>query len=309
LLLFFAQKINAITDYYFAIKKNANLATKYYFMPFDKKTFLIRAGSAVVFGAVMLGALLGPRIAFLIVFAFVAFLAAREYYFLQCTIQQQAIDSTKQLSYSIALCLFFLAIAQAGENYFLNQIDASFNLFAGASIIATILWMAMLNKGAFSLQLLKGYAYIGIGLGFLALLYRIDNFLPMLLIVCIWVNDTMQYLVGSFFGKTKMAPIISPKKTWEGTIGGSALCVLVAIIWGLLQSTYPLYYFIVAAICASVVGTLGDLLESKLKRTAGVKDSGNIMPGHGGALDRFDSLLLAAPACLLLLLLIKKVLA
>jgi phosphatidate cytidylyltransferase len=116
-----------------------------------------------------------------------------------------------------------------------------------------------------------------------------------MLIVLIWINDTMQYIVGSFIGKTKMAPIISPKKTWEGTIGGSLLAVLVAIVCGIFFKQYPIGEWIAFGLVASIAGTIGDLVESKLKRTAGVKDSGNIMPGHGGALDRFDSLLLAGP--------------
>jgi phosphatidate cytidylyltransferase len=107
----------------------------------------------------------------------------------------------------------------------------------------------------------------------------------------------MQYLVGSFIGKTPFSKI-SPKKTWEGTIGGAILCVVVMGLLGtflpIAQSLEPIHWFIIAGICA-VFGTLGDLLESKIKRLAGVKDSGSFMPGHGGFLDRFDSLLVAAP--------------
>ena len=125
--------------------------------------------------------------------------------------------------------------------------------------------------------------------------------IPILIIFSIWVNDTMAYLVGSFIGRTPFSKI-SPKKTWEGTLGGAILCVLaIGFIFPLLadrffvpfEHTYT--YFIVAAICA-IFGTLGDLLESKLKRLANIKDSGAIMPGHGGFLDRFDSLLVATPA-------------
>ena len=109
----------------------------------------------------------------------------------------------------------------------------------------------------------------------------------------------MAYIVGSLIGKTPLSPI-SPKKTWEGTIGGILLAIAVV---GFLfpffyfgSSAFALFMFIapIAAI-AAIVGTYGDLLESKLKRLAGVKDSGQIMPGHGGFLDRFDSLLLATP--------------
>jgi phosphatidate cytidylyltransferase len=120
---------------------------------------------------------------------------------------------------------------------------------------------------------------------------------PCAIIFSIWINDTMQYIVGSLIGKTPFSKI-SPKKTWEGTIGGSILCVVVIGALGyflpIAQSLALKHWIVIAAICA-IFGTLGDLLESKIKRLAGVKDSGSFMPGHGGFLDRFDSLLVAAP--------------
>ena len=126
------------------------------------------------------------------------------------------------------------------------------------------------------------------------------NTIPIAIIFRLWVNDTMADLVGSVIGKTPFSKI-SPKKTWEGTIGVALLCVVViGFVFPLLADRffYPFApksaYFIIAAICA-VFGTAGDLLESKLKRMAMVKDSGSLMPGHGGFLDRFDSLLVATP--------------
>ncbi len=116
---------------------------------------------------------------------------------------------------------------------------------------------------------------------------------PCMIIFSIWINDTMAYIVGSLIGKTPLSKI-SPKKTWEGTLGGGMLCVLAI---GLLSKLFPIGGIIsimIPIICA-IFGTLGDLLESKLKRMAQVKDSGSIMPGHGGFLDRFDSLLIATP--------------
>lgn len=121
---------------------------------------------------------------------------------------------------------------------------------------------------------------------------------PAAILFSIWINDTMAYIVGSFIGKTPFSKI-SPKKTWEGTIGGAVLCVLLIT---LLFSKTSLFnndlattdWIIISSLCA-VFGTLGDLFESKLKRMAGIKDSGHFMPGHGGFLDRFDSLLFAAP--------------
>jgi phosphatidate cytidylyltransferase len=118
---------------------------------------------------------------------------------------------------------------------------------------------------------------------------------PCAILFSIWINDTMQYLVGSFIGKTPFSKI-SPKKTWEGTIGGAILCVVVMGLLGcflpIAQTLATKHWIAIAATCA-VFGTLGDLLESKIKRLAGVKDSGSFMPGHGGFLDRFDSLLVA----------------
>jgi phosphatidate cytidylyltransferase len=116
---------------------------------------------------------------------------------------------------------------------------------------------------------------------------------PCVIIFSIWINDTMAYIVGSFIGKTPFSNI-SPKKTWEGTIGGAVLCVAVISIAGWLILREVKVFAIISLLCA-VFGTLGDLLESKLKRMAGVKDSGSLMPGHGGFLDRFDSLLIAVP--------------
>jgi phosphatidate cytidylyltransferase len=104
----------------------------------------------------------------------------------------------------------------------------------------------------------------------------------------------MAYIVGSFIGKTPLSKV-SPKKTREGTFGGIILCVLVISSIGYFSKYYTLTDWIVISSCCAVFGTLGDLLESKLKRMAKVKDSGTLMPGHGGFLDRFDSLLVAIP--------------
>jgi len=124
--------------------------------------------------------------------------------------------------------------------------------------------------------------------------------LPIGIFCSIWLNDTLAYLVGSFIGKTPLSKI-SPKKTVEGTAGGIILStIMIGYLFPLLIDNYfdPFFkqynWFIIAAICA-VFGTIGDLIESKLKRMANVKDSGSFMPGHGGFLDRFDSMLVAVP--------------
>jgi phosphatidate cytidylyltransferase len=117
---------------------------------------------------------------------------------------------------------------------------------------------------------------------------------PCGIIFSIWINDTMAYIVGSFIGKTPFSKI-SPKKTWEGTIGGAVLCVVTIAIVGYATGFYTYSDWIIISSCCAIFGTAGDLLESKIKRMANVKDSGSLMPGHGGFLDRFDSLLVATP--------------
>lgn len=116
--------------------------------------------------------------------------------------------------------------------------------------------------------------------------------LPLTIIASIWINDTMAYIVGSLIGKTPLTSI-SPKKTWEGTIGGALLSITTITILGYIFLKADIWQLIIISAIACVAGIFGDLFESKLKRMANVKDSGNIMPGHGGFLDRFDSLLVA----------------
>jgi len=117
-------------------------------------------------------------------------------------------------------------------------------------------------------------------------------------LVLIWVNDSFAFIVGKNFGKRKLFVSVSPKKTIEGFIGGFICALITAYIISdspLNSTNFSLInWFIIAAI-VSIIGTIGDLVESKLKRQANIKDSGTIMPGHGGILDRLDSLLFAAP--------------
>jgi len=146
------------------------------------------------------------------------------------------------------------------------------------------------------LQSFGGLFYISLSLLAMIFLRKVDYSLPIAIVLMIWMNDTMAYLVGSFIGKTPFSPI-SPKKTWEGTAGGAILTVVGAAIWGYFahNPNFRMIDWVMISVIVAVAGTAGDLLESKLKRLANVKDSGVMMPGHGGALDRFDSLLIAVP--------------
>ena len=124
--------------------------------------------------------------------------------------------------------------------------------------------------------------------------------LPLMIFVFLWCNDTGAYLFGSLFGKHKLFPRISPGKSWEGSIGGGILVVAVSVlVWSIEPgnaSGLGVVEWIGLGLVVVFFGTWGDLVESLLKRTLGIKDSGNILPGHGGMLDRFDSSLLAIPA-------------
>jgi phosphatidate cytidylyltransferase len=120
-------------------------------------------------------------------------------------------------------------------------------------------------------------------------------YIPLVLVAAMWINDTMAYLVGSWIGRTPFSKI-SPKKTWEGTAGGAILSITIVSVAMILIMPYSnVWNWIWISAIASIIGIMGDLLESKLKRLADMKDSGQILPGHGGFLDRFDSLLLATP--------------
>ena len=192
----------------------------------------------------------------------------------------------------IAALTLYLSIAMWGEQdqviYSLIAI-VPFSLFMGLNRlyfnIRTPLWLDAI------------WAVIGVSLpfGLLAMLCRLEHAEVVLyLFILLWTNDTFAYLTGRQFGKTKLFERLSPKKTWEGFFGGLIVTIIVAILIG-KTATDELLICVHVAIIISSLGTMGDLVESSLKRSAGVKDSGRIMPGHGGILDRFDGLLLSIP--------------
>ena len=125
--------------------------------------------------------------------------------------------------------------------------------------------------------------------------------------ILVWVNDTFAYIVGRLIGRTKLFPTVSPKKTIEGSFGGLFFSLIAAYFISKYVNILSGKDWMILALVIVIMGSLGDLLESKFKRIAGVKDSGAILPGHGGILDRLDSLVYAAPFAYLTLNLIKYV--
>ncbi len=129
-----------------------------------------------------------------------------------------------------------------------------------------------------------------------------NEILPLSLFIFLWVNDSGAYCAGSLFGKHKLFPRVSPGKSWEGSIGGAVFVLVAAAIIGWLTGgtdrSLSIPVWMGLGLVVVVFGTLGDLVESLFKRTLGIKDSGNVLPGHGGMLDRFDSSLMAIPAAM-----------
>lgn len=147
--------------------------------------------------------------------------------------------------------------------------------------------------------LLLGIVYIGIPFAFLQFIafWKGEFAMSMILALLVmnWLNDTAAYLIGSRLGKHKILPRISPQKSWEGTLSGIGVTAMIGSICFLLLGQYSLAQWICLAVLVAVLGFLGDLIESMLKRTVGIKDSGGILPGHGGMLDRFDGFIFMLP--------------
>lgn len=265
-------------------------------MAFDKKTFGVRSGSAILFVLVMLSAIVYSAWSFLVLFAAVQYMALREYTFLLERIYNKQFLRKDKFAISIAgFCAYaFLALLPLKECAFNYSLFEMPYLFYFLGILIGMALMLFISKDKKASVLLTGIGYIAIPLALLYHLRLQSLIIPLFLIFSIWINDTMAYLGGSFFGKTPLAPSVSPKKTREGTGIGVLVTLLFAYVWSTQFPQYRLIDYIVLAIIGSVIGTLGDLVESQIKRWAGVKDSGQMMPGHGGAMDRFDSLIFAA---------------
>ena len=275
-------------------------------MAFNWQTFKTRALTAIVFVVVMMVGLLWNSWSFFILFSIVHFGAWIEY---------QKLIGLINKEYSTVNWLHRYGIMLAGWCLLLFFTNQQLQLFEAH--LTTIGWwlgiaFLLIIPLTILLQLLKSF-FINIGYSLFGILYislplallidlrnhwedeRIDLnlIIPLFIIFTLWVNDTMAYVVGSFIGKTPLSSI-SPKKTWEGTVGGILLAVVVMSLIAYLTQKLSVTHAAIIAALASISGTYGDLFESKLKRLAGVKDSGKIMPGHGGFLDRFDSILFAA---------------
>jgi phosphatidate cytidylyltransferase len=279
-------------------------------MAFNLATFKTRALTAVVFVIVMLGGLLWNQWSFLALFTVIHFGCWWEYIKLVGLIDKDYQNISLFHKYGIMLLGFGLMLCFTNGAYSLfgialNEVGKILLLaMIPVVIVGDLIFTKPLNPKLFAHSIF-GLIYISLSWGLMMHLFVLSNIaspfvkvpgyvIPMIVIASIWINDTMAYIVGSFIGKTPFSKI-SPKKTWEGTIGGAVLAIVVVILLSNWLLGSDLFQVGIVAAIAAIFGTIGDLLESKLKRLAGVKDSGSVMPGHGGFLDRFDSLLLATP--------------
>lgn len=276
-------------------------------MALNVQTFKTRALTAVIFVAVMMVGLLWNETAFFVLFSLVHFGAWAEYQKLVEGFNPDYKKISPLHRYGIMLAGWCLLLVFTNNRIWYNLSEIGF--WAGLALAIILPLVILLEaKGA----LVKNMAYSAFGVIYISLalalligirmLYGVESegrgdfgkYIALTLIFSIWINDTMAYIVGSFIGKTPFSKI-SPKKTWEGTVGGAILCVVVMAFIGKALGLSYVDAAVIAAL-AAIAGTFGDLFESKLKRMAGVKDSGSFMPGHGGFLDRFDSLLFASIA-------------
>lgn len=277
-------------------------------MALNVKTLLTRSLSGAVFVVLLVGSLLWNYYSFTLFFGLVSILALNEFYKIS---EKLGAAPYKMVGFALG---FLMYVTATQFNYFAK--DAVFNLwtirtFHGILILSVFIIMAvaMFSKRE---NPLPNALYTILGLMYavlpFALLHQLVFFNPSYvtpvnynpewllgIIFLIWSNDTFAYLGGSLFGKHKMIPRISPGKTWEGTVFGVVVSFGISFLINNYMVKSDQKTWMILGVLVPVLATVGDLVESMLKRQAGVKDSGNLMPGHGGALDRFDSLIFVTP--------------
>lgn len=262
-----------------------------------------RALTGAAYVAVTIGSALAGPWTTLLVFLPVGLVAAHELHRLQWA-------GTPAPSPIVLLVLTGMAQATIAASAFVPQVTLLVVVAVLTFLAIAGLTLVLLRGGRAPLQeaglVILTLAYIALPFGLITHLLVPVPAIFIGFMVMLWTNDTGAYLVGRAMGRTKLLPSVSPKKTVEGLIGGILLTVLAA--WCLHHwqplPVLSLVQWCTCAVAVAITATIGDLLESAFKRAAGVKDSGNVLPGHGGILDRFDGFLLAAPAMLLTVLLL-----
>ena len=276
-------------------------------MALNVSVFKTRTISAIVFAIIMIAGLVINQWSFFILFTVIQLGCLNEYIKLMGLIYPEYSALAPTHRWGLLLVGVVMMMVLAPNSLGVNGYSIK---YIGSKILPVLLVIMVAGELYFKKSNLQNVAISFFGLIYipmcLSLMFQLRNFMvntfflnwafsiPLLVIATIWINDTMAYIVGAFIGKKQLSTV-SPNKTWEGTIAGIVISVLVVSkllgIWIPIQEKY---IFLISTV-AAIAGTFGDLFESKLKRLAGVKDSGTMMPGHGGFLDRFDSILFAVP--------------
>jgi phosphatidate cytidylyltransferase len=249
----------------------------------------------------------GPTWLIAIVSVFVAIAAMLEFFSIAARLEFQAYRLWTCLAAAAIIGQQFYASRMASINHLGDLLDRSPRITLESILFGFVLGVAAIALGSQRslTEVLPSISVSAAGLLFVVLpfsavvrLHGVDvvgRWLLLFTVVLVWVGDTAAYFVGRGIGRWKMAPQISPNKTWEGAGANFLGALFVAAVFGYWTKIPPAHMLAMAAV-GSVAGQVGDLFESAWKRSAGVKDSGTILPGHGGMLDRIDALILAAPA-------------
>ena len=263
------------------------------------RNLISRSLTGLVFIAAIIGSILFSRVIFAILFLGVAIVALNEF--------SRLLNAGKKIKVQVvtgtlALVLMYSSIALVSLNYTGKQM-LLLNLLIPVFIFISELYKNNETPIQNIAMTLLGIIYIGLPLALLNMFFNpelaIGEYNPGILLgffVIIWAYDSFAYLTGMLLGRHRLFPRISPKKSWEGTIGGFIFGLLAAFILSMFFIEFDLINWLIIASIIMIFGTFGDLSESMIKRSLNIKDSGKILPGHGGLLDRFDAVLLAAPA-------------
>lgn len=278
-----------------------------------QKNFVVRTITGTLFVAIMVAGFLNPR-AMVFLFALITGLAVWEYTGLVNDVEDVKVN---RMISTVAGVYMFIAVAAWRMGIVANFIILVPYLLTVIYLFVSELYTGNKNAVADWAYTMLGQMYVALPLSMINILaFEImpdgggvgyDMLLPLSIFVFLWTNDSGAYCCGSLLGRHKLFPRISPGKSWEGSIGGGLLVVAVAALIGWWANTdgnshqLSMSGWIGLGLVVVVFGTLGDLVESLFKRTLGIKDSGNILPGHGGMLDRFDSSLMAIPSAVVYL--------
>ena len=270
--------------------------------------FIQRAVTGVLFVIVLVGCILYSPLSFGILFTIISVLSVHEFAQLVSKSSEVSINKTITAlggAYLFLALMSFCTQQSVGARVFLPYLGLLLYM------MITELYLKKKNPTGNWAYSMLSQLYVALPFALLNVLafqnspetgsVTYNPILPLSIFVFIWLSDTGAYCVGSLIGKHRLFERISPKKSWEGSIGGGIFSIASSLGFAHFFPFMPGWQWVGLAIVVVIFGTWGDLTESLMKRQLGIKDSGNILPGHGGMLDRFDSALMAIPAAVVYL--------